>query len=257
MQIDAYEEGVPSWVDVACPDLQAGRAFYSALFGWDIVEGPPEAGGYSVAFLKERTVAGVGPQMNPAAPPAWTNYVNVASADTSAEAVVEHGGTLLVAPMDVLDVGRMAIFADPSGAVLGLWQPGTHFGAGLVNELHTWCWSELVTPDVDQAKVFYRGVFGWDAESHGDGPRDYVVWTLRGRGIAGMLPKPPDIPAEVPPFWNAYFTVADADAAAKEIVRLGGTIVQEPMDVEPGRIVVAQDVGGATFGVIRFAEMPD
>lgn len=255
--MEKYEEGVPSWVDVACPDLEAGRAFYSALFGWDIPEGPPEAGGYAVATLKGRTVAGVGPQMNPMAPPAWTNYINVASADATAEAITANGGTMFMAPMDVMDVGRMAVFADPTGAVLGLWQPNTHTGAAIVNELHAWCWSELLTTDVERAKAFYNAVFGWSGDTHGEGPGSYTEFKVDGRSIGGMMPKPADMPAEVPPFWLAYFTVADADGAAKEIGRLGGTIVQGPMDVEPGRIVVATDPGGATFGVIRFKETPD
>jgi predicted enzyme related to lactoylglutathione lyase len=257
VNIDTYEEGVPSWVDVACPDPAAGRAFYSALFGWEIVEGPPESGGYAIAHKNGRTVAGVGPQMNPMAPPAWTNYVNVASADKTAEAITANGGTMFMTPMDVMDVGRMAIFADPMGAVMGLWQPNTHPGAGIVNELHTWCWSELMTTDVESSTDFYGAVFGWGTELHGDGPRTYHVWTANGRGIGGMIQKPDAVPADVPPCWTAYFTVADVDAAAKEIVALGGSIVQEPMDVEPGRIVVAADVGGATFGVIRFFEQPD
>src|SRR3954451_15353095 len=138
MNIETYEEGVPSWVDVACPDLGAGRAVYSALFGWDIPEGPQEAGGYSIAMKNGRTVAGVGPQMNPMQPPAWTNYVNVSSADATAQKITANGGMLFMEPMDVMDVGRMAIFADPMGAVPGLWQPKTHTGAQAVNELHTW-----------------------------------------------------------------------------------------------------------------------
>ena len=257
MQIDTYEEGVPCWVDVACPDPVAGRAFYSALFGWEIPEGPPEAGGYSLAALKGRTVGGVGPQMNPMAPPAWTNYVNVSSADKTAETITKNGGTLLAGPMDVMEAGRMAVFADPAGAVLALWQAGANPGAGLVNELHTWCWSELMTDDPERAIDFYAAVFGWGATTKGEGASAYTEWTVDGRSIGGMMPRPPDMPAEIPPYWLAYFTVADADDAAKEIERLGGTVVLQPMDVEPGRIAVAQDVGGATFGVIRFTEMPD
>ncbi len=257
MEIDEYEDGVPSWVDVACPDPAAGRAFYSGLFGWEIVEGAPEAGGYAIAMLKGRTAAGVGPQMNPAAPPAWTTYVKVASADDAAEKIVANGGALFMAPMDVMDAGRMAVFADPAGAVLGLWEPNRNRGAGIVNEMHAWCWSELTTTDVEQAKEFYGAVFGWGASTHGDGPGAYTEWTVGGRSMGGMMAKPPGMPAEVPPFWLPYFTVADAEGAAKEIARLGGTVVQGPMDVEPGRIVVAADPGGATFGVIRWNEMPD
>jgi hypothetical protein len=257
VQIDTYEEAVPSWVDVTCPVPEASHAFYAALFGWDIIVGPPEAGGYAIANLHGRSAAGLGPQMNPAAPPAWTTYVNVASADTTADAIVANGGTMLVTPMDVMDVGRMAIFADPLGAVMGLWQPGTHTGAGIVNEVHTWCWSELATTDTEKAKAFYGAVFGWGAVTHGEGPGAYTELSVNGRSIAGMMLKPPMIPAEVPPFWLTYFTVDDVEAAAKEITKLGGAVVAGPIDVEPGRFVVATDPGGASFGVMRFTEQPE
>ncbi|HEY3834008.1 MAG TPA: VOC family protein [Acidimicrobiia bacterium] len=258
MEMNEYEHGVPSWVDVACPDPAAGRAFYSQLFGWDVPEGPPEAGGYAIASLKGRSVAGVGPQMNPAAPPAWTTYVNVTSADATAEAIVANGGTMFMTPMDVMDVGRMAVFADPMGAVLGLWQPNSHRGAGLVNELHTWCWSELMTTDVERAKTFYASVFGWGADTQGEGASAYTSWTVNGRPMSGMMQKPAEMPAEVPPFWGVYFTVDDADDAAKEITKLGGKLMTPSvMEVEPGRFVVGTDPGGAAFGVMQFKEMPD
>ncbi len=257
MEIDKYEHGVPSWVDVASPDLARTKAFYSALFGWEIPDGPPEAGGYSLAMLRGRTVAGVGPQMNPMAPPAWTNYVNVDSADDTVKLVAANGGTVFMEPMDVMDAGRMAIFADPVGAVIGIWQPAAHTGAQIVNEVNTWSWSELITTDVERSKEFYGAVFGWGASTHGDGPGAYTELTVDGRSIAGMMAKPPMMPAEVPPFWGVYFTVDDADAAAKRITELGGTIVAGPMDIEPGRFVTVADPVGVVFSVIRFTENPD
>ena len=127
MEIERYDDGVPSWVDMGSPDLAEARAFYGGLLGWDCPEGPPEAGGYSVCELRGKTVAGLGPQMNPDFPAAWLTYVNVDSADDTIAKVKANGGAVFVEPMDVMDVGRMAIFADPAGAVLGLWQPGvTH-----------------------------------------------------------------------------------------------------------------------------------
>ena len=133
MDMDRYEHGVPSWVDVGSPDVDRAAAFYTDLFGWDIPEGPPETGGYRIALLRGRTVCGVGPQMNPG-PPVWMSYVNVDNADAIVPLVKDNGGAVFMEPMDVLDVGRMAVFADPAGAVFGIWQPGTHPGAGVVNE---------------------------------------------------------------------------------------------------------------------------
>jgi predicted enzyme related to lactoylglutathione lyase len=255
MEIETYEHGVPSWVDLSTPDPAKARAFYSALFGWDIQEGPPEAGGYSIAHLRGRAVAGLGPQQNPG-PPAWSTYINVDDADKVATAVAENGGTMFMEPFDVMDVGRMAFFADPVGAVLGLWQPKAHKGAGIVNEPGAFSWCELVTTDLAASKTFYTAVFDWRPESYGpdDGPGGYTEWKLGDRSIAGMMLKPEMMPAEVPPYWAVYFDVTDADATVAQATDLGASVLAPPMDIEPGRFAVLADPTGAPFNVIKLKD---
>ncbi len=253
MEKESYEHGVPSWVDVSSPDPAAARRFYSALFGWEINEGPPEAGGYAIALLQGKSVAGIGPQMDPNFPPVWSTYINVDDADAIAKKVSESGGQVYVPPMDVLEFGRMAFFADPTGAVFGVWQPKLHKGAQLVNEPNTWCWNELLTTDVDQAKQFYGAVFGWGSQTH-PGPMPYTEWQLGGSSVGGMMAKPPMMPAEVPSHWLAYFAVTDTDATVKRVNELGGRTMAPPMDIEPGRFAVVADPAGATFGVIKLKD---
>jgi uncharacterized protein len=249
MEKESYGHGVPSWVDVASPDPAAAAAFYHGLFGWDVVHGPPEAGGYAIAQLRGKSVAGIGPLPAENVPPVWTTYINVDDADAVAQKVSSNGGMVFMPPFDVLDVGRMAIFADPTGAVFGVWQPKLHKGAELVNEPNTWCWNELLTTDVGKAKAFYGAVFGWGSVTH-EGAMPYTEWQIGGNTLGGMMPKPPMMPAEVPPHWLTYFAVTDTDATVKKVVELGGSLVAPPMDIEPGRFAVVADPAGATFGVI-------
>ena len=139
--------------------------------------------------------------------------MNVDSADDTIARVEANGGTVYVAPMDVMEAGRMAVFADPAGAVIGLWQPNQHMGAQLVNEPGTYCWSELMTEDLAGAETFYGAVFGWAAERQGpEGHGGYTEWKVGGRSVGGMMAPPPQMPAGAPPFWGVYFAVADADA---------------------------------------------
>jgi predicted enzyme related to lactoylglutathione lyase len=252
MEIDSYEPGVPSWVDLGSPDPQGAADFYGALFGWDAPEGPAETGGYRVAMVGDRAVAGIGPAQNPG-PPYWTTYIAVESADAAAERVTAAGGVTIVAPMDIFDVGRMAVFADPSGAVFSVWQAGAHPGAQLVNEPGTWSWTELLTTDTDGSKTFYGAVFGWTPVTHTGPMGEYTEWQLGGRSVGGMMQKPPMVPAEVPNHWAVYFAVADADAAVARIVELGGSVMLPPMDIEPGRFAVVADPTGAAFNVIALS----
>lgn len=251
MEIKSYEHGVPSWVDLGTADLAAAVAFYGALFGWEVAAAPPEESGYRWALLKGRKVAGFGPQVNPGTP-YWATYLSVEDAAGVAAAVVDHGGSTIVAPTDVLDLGHVAVLADPQGAVFSIWQPGLHKGAGLANEPGAFSWNELLTTDVAAATTFYATVFGWEPETHGEPGSSgaYTEWKVGGRAIAGMMAKPPDVRADVDAFWAVYFSVADTDAAVARVTDLGGDVVIGPRDIEPGRFAVVADPSGAVFNVI-------
>lgn len=253
MERDSYENGVPSWVDLASPDPARAATFYGQLFGWEVGPGEAEAGGYAIAQLRGRPVAGIQPQQSPG-PSVWASYVNVDSADATFAKATDAGGAAILEPMDVMDAGRLAFFADPAGAVIGLWQPGAHKGAGIVNEPGTFSWNELITTDIDGSKTFYKAVFAWDAETHGEGPGAYTEFKLDGQSVAGMMAKGSDMPAEMPPNWGVYFTVDSTDDALAEISRLGGSAITPVMDIEPGRFAVVADPFGAIFNIIQLKQ---
>ena len=132
------------------------------VLGWDATEpGSPDTGGYRMFQSAGKNVAGLMGQMQPGQPTAWATYVSVTDADETAEKVKDGGGSVIVAPMDVTDLGRMAFFADPTGAVFGVWQPKAFAGADLVNEPVSLTWNEVHTRDTDTDKAFYNSVFGW------------------------------------------------------------------------------------------------
>lgn len=251
MERDSYAPGTPSWVDLGAPDIDGAAAFYGGLFGWEATETGPveETGGYRMFELRGRPVAGLGPQQAPG-PPYWTTYVTVADADATTALAKEAGGMVFVEPMDVLDVGRMAIFADPTGAVIAVWQPGTHPGAGIVNEPNSLCWNELSTRDVPAATAFYTKVFGWGVKTN----EGYSEWQVGGESVGGMLETPEMVPAEVPAHWLVYFAVDDLDASVAKAVELGGTHVFGPMDTPAGAFSSLLDPYGAMFAVIKLTD---
>jgi predicted enzyme related to lactoylglutathione lyase len=253
----SYAPGTPCWVDLATPDLDAAESFYRDLFGWEIPELPnsAEMGGYRRAKLGGRDVAGAMPLMQEGQPPAWSTYVSVDDADAIGRAIQENGGTMIAEPMAVATYGRLALFTDPEGAFFGIWEPADFAGAELVNEPGGFAWNELNTGKAAAAKEFYGRVFGWEFEDRETENADsYVICTVDGERVAGMLEMSSRVPSEVPPHWNIYFSVGDTEAAIEQVEAGGGAKVMGPMDVEVGRIAVVHDPWGAVFSLIRLNE---
>jgi uncharacterized protein len=240
-----YEPGVPCWVDTWQGDGDATAGFYTALFGWEAARGE-----YSVFRLRGRDVAGLGGEA--VEPAAWTTYIQAEDVDTAATAVTEAGGSLVREPFDSLDGGRIAIAADPAGAVFGIWQLGEHRGAEVINEPGAWAMSLLATPDPDAAAALYGAVFGWQTESFGP------ATMFRLPGFVGGEPQQP-VPRDVvavmapafgrPAQWTVNFWVDDADATAARAPDLGGKVLAGPFDTAISRDAVIADPAGAVFSV--------
>jgi predicted enzyme related to lactoylglutathione lyase len=171
---------VPCWVDTSQPDPADAARFYSGLFGWQTEDAmPPDAGAhYYMARIDGRDAAAISSQ-SPGAPPQamWNTYIRVESADDAAARVREAGGRVLSEPFDVFDSGRMGVFADPEGAVLCVWQPGSHRGLAAVNEHGAVNFNNLHTDDLEAARAFYGAVFGWTTIDAGS-----PMWALPGYG---------------------------------------------------------------------------
>jgi len=253
----SYAPGTPCWIDLGTPDQDAATEFYGALFGWSVEadENAEETGGYRVARLRGHAVGGVMKLMGEEQPTAWSSYVCVEDADATVAKAREAGATVIVEPMDVLDYGRMAFVLDPTGAAIGLWQPGVNVGAGLVNEPGALAWNELETRDPEAAKAFYAAVFGWSFVDHEmPGMGTYTEWKLGDASIGGMANITGRVPDEVPAHWLVYFGVEDADASLAKIGELGGNVNFGPVDIPAGRFGMAVDPWGAAFAVIALAK---
>lgn len=246
-EITHYEHGVPSWVDMGTPDPAAAVRFYSGLFDWESQDMGEEAGHYTIVTRGGKQVAAISPAQDPG-PPRWTTYVNVDDVNAVAAKAEAAGGTVIMAPMDVMTAGRMAIFADTTGAVVAAWQPRDHLGAQLVNEPGAFIWSELATSDRAKSKAFYSAVFGWGWS----GSDDYAEAQAAGRTVGGVMPRPEDMPAEVPDGWTVYFGSDDVDGDVKKAAAAGASVVVEPTDIPgTGRFAVLIDPQGAVFALFK------
>lgn len=246
-EMTRYEHGVPSWVDMGSPDLQGSVKFYSELFGWQAYDMGEEAGHYTIMSKDGKQVAALSTAQDPG-PPRWTTYINVDELDAVAKAAEAAGGRIVVAPMDVMKAGRLAIIQDTTGAFIAAWQPGEHLGAQLVNEAGALIWNELSTSDLAKSKAFYSEVFGWGW----GGSDDYAEAQVGGRTIAGVQPRRPEMPAEVPDNWLVYFGCGDIDTDTAKASDLGGTVMVPPMEIPgTGRFSVLTDPQGAAFALFK------
>jgi uncharacterized protein len=242
-------------VDLQAPDLERARKFYGALLDWSFRDADEaHTGFYAIAQLGGRDVAGVAKLGGGSAfPPAWSVYFATHDAGAFARNVAEAGGKVVVAPMDVMNAGRMAYFADPTGAYFAAWQPKRHEGAQVIGEPGAMCWHEVYTRDLPAARVFYARVLGLDARPLDAPGVDY--WTLHkgARTVCGAMQMTEQFPPEVPSHWNTYFAVDDADAAAAKVTSLGGKVFAPPFDTPFGRMTAVTDPFGASFCLIRLA----
>lgn len=252
----SYTPGTPCWVALeGTPDIEASARFYGEVFGWEVPELPnsAEMGGYRRAKKNGKDVAGFSPRQQEGQPTVWSTYVSVTDAAATAAAVQKNGGTVFFEPMDVMGLGHMAIFADPAGAIFGVWQPVTFPGAELVNEAGCFGWNELGTRDTAGAKQFYPAVFGWGTqEEDSERAGTYTVWTVGEAMVGGMIDMNAlDLPPEVPPNWLVYFTVESTDAAVDAVSAGGGEVRMGPIEIPVGRFAVVADPAGAVFAVMQ------
>jgi hypothetical protein len=253
----SYKAGDFAWVDLMVPDTSAAREFYRELFGWTSQD--TEGGMPYVMFVSDgRMVAGMGPQSEEmkaqGMPAVWNSYITVDDAAATTAKAAELGATVTVPAMQVMEYGSLAFIQDPTGAHVGLWQPGKHFGAELTQDPGSFCWNELLTRDVDKAKDFYGKLFGWEFSEMPESSPPYHIIQNQGAANGGLM-QMDERWADAPPHWMVYFSVADVDSTSARLEELGGKIIAPPFDAPPaGRISVVKAPQGAVFGIIKLSQ---
>lgn len=244
--------GAPCWIDLMTSDTERSRTFYCELFGWGAEEPNEEFGGYFNYTLDGVRIAGcMANQPGSGMPDVWAVYLACADAKQTVDKATASGGTVQVEPMAVADLGTMAVVEDPSGAGIGVWQPGNHPGFRVLAEPSAPGWFELFTRDHQTAVDFYRDVFGLDTGVVGDSPEfHYTTLQAGGDDVAGIMDASGFLPEGVPAHWSVYFAVDDTDASLAKIGKLEGSTVMAAEDTPYGRLATATDPTGAQLKLI-------
>ena len=257
-KIDKHPAGSFCWIELATTDQSAAKKFYTSLFGWSANDNPMgPAGVYTIFQLNGRDVAAGYTrrkgQLDRGVPVHWSLYIAVENTDQAAAKAKQAGGSILMPPFDVTDVGRMAVIHDPTGAVFSMWQPKKSQGIGVAGENNALCWADLSTPDPARAQKFYSDVFGWKLDKSERGNSGYLHIKNGEQHIGGILPvahRDPKSPAH----WLIYIMVADVDAAVTKAKQLGGKTLMPPQSIEGvGTWAILADPQGAVFSAFKSA----
>jgi hypothetical protein len=236
-------------------DVAAATAFYTEVVGWRARDASAPGATYTLLGVDDSAVGGLmslpADVREAGATPRWVGYVDVDDVDAAVDRIAHLGGIVHLPPLDIPDVSRIAIVADPQTAMFGVI---TRLGADQARAAAAGgpgrgSWHELLAADADTAFAFYADLLGWKkAETGVDPDGTYQLFSSGGQTIGGMFAKPATTPFA---FWLYYFGVDDVDAAAKRTRAAGGEILEGPVDVVGGAGAVrCVDPQGAMFGLI-------
>ena len=241
---DGSPLGAPCWIDLATSDLERAKDFYGSVFGWTFESAGPEYGGYVNAAKDGQPVAGLmynDPQFN--SPDGWTTYLHTCDVNATLKAATAAGATTCVPPMEIPQKGHMALLTDPTGALIGLWQPIGHHGFNVVNEAGAPVYHQLTTRDYGKALDFYREVFGWQTETVSDTDEfRYSTAIFDGEALLGVM-------AEDAANWFFFLGADDVDKTVQLVKDNGGSVIRDAEDTPYGRLAAVADPTGAGFNL--------
>ncbi len=248
---EGVSEGEVSWLDLWTSDVAGSRGFYCSLFDWEAQQPSEVFGGYWMFTRAGVPIAGgMGDMGDDAADDTWKIYLATPELAASVARAEQRGADVLSPPTPVADMGHQAVLRDPTGATLGLWEPGTFQGLSVLAEHGAPCWFELHARDYEAAVAFYRDVFhlGATVMSDDDDLR-YTTLSVDGREVAGVLDAATRL-GDAPSRWVVYWQVDDVDLALSRVAQLGGTVRQAASDSPYGRVAAVADPAGAEFNLL-------
>ncbi|RST29883.1 VOC family protein [Sphingomonas ginkgonis] len=249
------------WYELMSPDPEGAKTFYDAVVGWDIE--PKPAGELDYRMIRRGDGGNAGgilkldqAMQDQGAKPTWLGYVGVDDVDKFVEAATARGAHTIMPPWSVEGIGRMALIADPQGAVLYVMKPTPPGGdpdatsdvfsvdaKGRVN------WNELSTSDPQAALDFYGPLLGWvnhDTMPMGElgGYHFLDHHDLRFGATCGTM-------GGQPPAWRYYIGVDSIERAKAAVEAQGGTPTMGPHEVPGGSwILLGRDPQGAEFALV-------
>lgn len=237
------------WYDLVTNDVRAAQVFYGQLFGWEFEDVPEHPGEFVLIRHDGIPIGGLvfsEREQPDSSQSRWIGSVSVTDVDAAVKVVRDRGGKVLGGPTDIPLRGRVAVVADPQGAILALMRTKNGDPAERDPEVNDWLWQELWTTDDDAALEFYQELMGYRHETVAVEAGAYHVLQRNGRSYAGLARLPWD---SVPPTWLPYIRVNDPRDIAARVEALGGRVVLSPDQIRDGHAAVIEDPTGGVLAV--------
>lgn len=257
--IEKHEPGSLCWMDLATTDQEAAKKFYGELFGWGAKDSPMGENQFYTMFSIDGREVGAGytlaeHQRAMGMGPHWMPYVATESADASVKRAEELGAKIIAPAFDVFDAGRMAMFEDPTGAKLCVWEAKKNVGSRITGVEGTLMAADLVTRDQDKASEFYEKMFGWQVSKEDEEPEHRYYHFFHHGEFIGGIPPANFAPKGVAAHWQIYVQVANCKASEAKAKELGARIYMPTMKVEDvGWMNIVADPQGAAFAMFETA----
>ena len=247
-----HDDGMPCWIDAAVATEEQHhdtRAFLSALFNWTWEVGGAEMGFYATASMDGAPVLGL--MVSEGATGDTTTYFATSNIEDSAKRSMNLGATAVMPVTEVMDLGKMTLLLDPSGAQFGLWEAGTFPGFGVMYQENAPGWFDHVSPEPQRDGEFYAEVTGHQLTTmEGDmrilqnGEQWFASITHAQNGERAQ--------------WKPLIVVDSLERIHEAVPRLGGAIVLAEMPVPGSAICVfSEPVNGTLWTVMRGGQHPE
>jgi predicted enzyme related to lactoylglutathione lyase len=239
------------WHELMTPDTDGAIAFYPKVVPWRTA--PSNVPGYTIWMSGQTQVGGLMAQPSDAgdATPRWLVYIGSPDVDATCSRAQGLGARLCKPAVDIPNVGRFAVLADPQGATFAVFTPAPGSPPQAPTPVQGgFSWHELATTDVNAALAFYGGLFAWHkgaTHDMGNGMGNYQIIEHHGKQVGGLHTAHGSGSA---PAWLSYVQVSDCARAAAAAKSAGGRVVNGPMEVPGGSwIAVVVDPQGGSFAV--------
>jgi len=243
------------WYDLLTDDVDAARAFYGEMFGWEFDDYGKDNHIYTIILQNGVPIGGIvaSDQLKQDVEQSrWLSYLSVENVDAAVAKTVVAGGKSFANGTDFPERGRVGIVKDPQGALIAYVRSDSGDPDDAEPKLSQFFWTELWTSDLNAAEAFYTDLVSYERDAEADNAVDgsvYRVLKIGDRRRAGMLQIPFD---GVLPNWLPYIMTPDPTAAAKRAESLGGRILLAPEGtLHSGSAIIADPTGGV-FGIQRW-----